>query len=233
MTTKQLAWAVGFAGYQAVNSQYGLLAHRLWKRLRFPSPTKPKPRYGRWIGLLGSGSFRLGVEWKIKMHQSLVKAVCSLGQGGWGDNREGQHGAKRTSPDPPQPRRGGGAGAGFGDAEQNALVMEAAVDVVTDDYRSRGWAVHSKEVEQVGYDLLCTRASLEHHVEVKGISGSGFRFEITAHEKQKAEHDRAFRLVAVTNALNARRRKLSKKFTGPEFLCRFSLTPTRFSAELR
>lgn len=125
----------------------------------------------------------------------------------------------------------GGGGGGFGDPEQNARVERAAVSAVKRDYRARGWAVQSKESEKVGYDLLCSRGSVVQHVEVKGISGPVCSFPITAKEKKRAEDDPAFRLIAMTNALKANRRELSK-FRGSEFLRKFRFAPTNFMARL-
>jgi hypothetical protein len=55
---------------------------------------------------------------------------------------------------------------------------------------------------------------------------------ITESEKAAAERDRAFRLIAVTNALDAKRCRL-QAFTGPEFVRKFRLSPIAFRATLR
>jgi hypothetical protein len=124
------------------------------------------------------------------------------------------------------------AGGGFGDPQQNARVERAAVNVVKKSYQSCGWNVESKEEESLGYDLLCTRRSDEHHVEVKGARGALRAVVITKNEKTAAEQDRAFRLIAVTNALDAKRRRL-QVFPGPEFVRKFRLSPIAFTATLR
>lgn len=234
MTTKQLARAAGLAGHRLVNPKYGWLARRLWKQLRLPSPPKVAPPYGKWIGLLGAGPIGPGGEWEMKMHLSLATAVRFLKQKGWCDNKQGRHAASRAAPDAPQPHWVGGAGGGFGNAEQNARVEQRAVLAVKRYYRSRGWAVESKEAEKPGpgYDLLCSRSSVVHHVEVKGIKGPHCSFVVTANEKQTAEADPEFWLIAVTRALDAKRRNLSK-FTGLELLRKFRFAPLSFMARRR
>jgi len=232
ITAKQLARAVPFKGYQAVNAQYGRLARRLWKHLALPAPTKVRPRYGRWIGLLGSGPVHPGREWEMTMHRSLAEALKRLKQMGWCGNRQGRNGVNRAEPDGPRPHPVRGGGWRIGEAEQNARVEQAAVDAVTRAYRLRGWAVKSKEAEKPGYDLLCSRGPVVHHVEVKGISGPTCSFNITANEKRKADVDLAFRLIAVTYALNSKRRELSR-FTGSELLRKFRFVPLSYSARLR
>lgn len=124
------------------------------------------------------------------------------------------------------------AGAGFGDPERNARVERAAVDAASRYYESQGWAVESKEAENLGYDLRCSRGAVVLHVEVKGVKGADCGFLITNNEKRTARIDPRFRLVAVMHALNARRRKLVT-FSGLELLHRFSFAPVSFVAKLR
>jgi Domain of unknown function (DUF3883) len=164
------------------------------------------------------------------MRPKLVKAVIRIG--GCGKNKG------RNVPGGPYPHLAARfllrRGAGFGEAERNALVELAAVNAVTIDYRSHGWRVKSREREKSGpgYDLLCARGSAVDHVEVKGISGPDCTFVVTANEKEQARRDPLFWLVAVTHALDARRRQLAK-FTGPELLRKFHFVPIRFVARPR
>jgi hypothetical protein len=154
------------------------------------------------------------------MHPSLVEA---LNQIGWCGN---------AGSDVPE-RLLSHAGGGFGDPEQNARVERAAVSAVTKRYQSRGWRVESKEDEKnLGYDLLCRLRSDEHHVEVKGVRGTLRSVVVTKSEKNRAERDHAFRLIAVTNALDAKTRR-PQEFAGPEFLRQFHLVPIAFIAALR
>lgn len=221
ITASKLARAVGVKGYKAVNLLYGGLAHRLWERLRLPSRGLP-PSSGRarWIAVLEpKWSEGIGGQWKGTMHPSLVEAIEQLGWCG------------RAGSDLPS-RVLSAAGGGFVDPEQNVRVERAAVNAVKKSYQSHGWDVESKEAENLGYDLLCTHRSDEHHVEVKGVRGSLYCILITKNEKTAAEHDRAFRLIAVTNALDAKRRRL-QVFPGPEFVREFRLSPIAFTATLR
>ena len=123
-------------------------------------------------------------------------------------------------------------GSGFGDAVENRRVEKAAVNAVIRHYVAQGWQVETKELEQQGYDLLCRRRSAVHHEEVKGIRGSICSFVITANEKAIAEVDYAFRLVAVTNALDPKGRRL-RHFTGPEMLDSFEMSAISFVAKPR
>jgi hypothetical protein len=127
----------------------------------------------------------------------------------------------------------GRRGPGFRDAEQNARVERQAVDTVTEYYRSLGWVVRSKEAEKnVGYDLLCSSGSLVHHVEVKGVGGPDCSFVVTANEREQANRDPVFRLIAVTDTLDAKRRRLWD-FTGRNLLRKFHFAPISFMARLR
>jgi Domain of unknown function (DUF3883) len=232
LTANQLARKAHLKGYRAVNLEYGRLAHRLWEVLGLPSPpevARPYFQNARWLGVLEGGPWSPPErEWEGAMHPSLVKALKRIGACGKGKGRNG--------PNDLDPHLSGGlfppTGAGIGEAEQNALVELAAVNAVTSEYRSRGWRVKSKESEKVGYDLLCRRGSAVHHVEVKGIRGAICSFMITANEKNKAELDPAFSLVAVTKALEPDRRRLSE-FTGPDLLRKFHFAPISFMARPR
>src|SRR5262249_11501618 len=44
-----------------------------------------------------------------------------------------------------------GSGAGFGDSEENEIVEEAAIRVVTELYRTAGWSVNSVESVHCGF----------------------------------------------------------------------------------
>jgi hypothetical protein len=123
-------------------------------------------------------------------------------------------------------------GTGFGDSSKNRLVERAAVRAVAKYYEARGWRVESRETECLGYDLLCRKGSAAHHVEAKGIRGSICSFAITANEKWTAEVDPAFRLIAVTRALEKRGRRLTA-FTGQQFLREFDFIPISFMAKPR
>jgi len=123
-------------------------------------------------------------------------------------------------------------GAGFGDWRLNRRVERAAVAFVTEHYRGRGWAVESREAACIGYDLFCRKGPVTHHIETKGIRGAICSFPITANERTTAEIDPAFRLIAVTRALEKSGRKLAV-FTGQQLLKEFDFVPISFMAKPR
>ncbi len=59
----------------------------------------------------------------------------------------------------------------------------------------------SVETQKIGYDLLCTKGTVEKHVEVKGLQGDEVCFLLTANEKACAERDKLFCVCVVTRAL--------------------------------
>jgi hypothetical protein len=121
-------------------------------------------------------------------------------------------------------------GGGFGSDESNRQVEQAAVRVVKDHYKRKGWTVRSVEAQKDrGYDLLCTLKNRTAHVEVKGIKGTALSFVITQKERENAEKDRLFCLYAVTEALNKSKRKL-QRFTGQRLLRYFRFDPISFYA---
>lgn len=121
-------------------------------------------------------------------------------------------------------------GAGFGTAEMNREVMEAAISFVSQSYETQGWNVHSVESEKCGYDLLCVKDSLEEHIEVKGIRGTSLSFIITAGEVQQARTNPCFVLCAVTSALSDAPQM--SRHTGREFLDKFKLEELSYKASL-
>jgi hypothetical protein len=229
ITATQLGEAVGYT-YKGFNSQYGGLAHLVGERLgltRVPKvPLRPHYVASAWLNVLAT-SKSPGPAWEFTMRPNVARALKRMG---WCRRIPGlpPPNSKGADTDSESEKSGGGRG------EQNPRVEREAVEAVTRDYHSRGWTVESKEkqAKKPGYDLLCSRGPVVHHVEVKGISGPVCSFEITANEKKRAEDDPAFWLIAVTQTLNAKRRRLTK-FTGPELIRRFSFTPTSFSAKLR
>ncbi|MFJ9736389.1 DUF3883 domain-containing protein [Streptomyces sp. NPDC101171] len=77
----------------------------------------------------------------------------------------------------PQRRR---RGAGYiSDPKKRKAIEEHAENLATDHYVAQGW-----EVEKLGkpYDLRCTRAGEERHVEVKGTTGAATSVELTINE---------------------------------------------------
>jgi hypothetical protein len=119
-------------------------------------------------------------------------------------------------------------GAGFGEAEQNRKIEQAAIRLVTDWYVRKGWKVRSMEALRCGFDLLCTHASVEDHVEVKGVSGADRNFTLTAGELRKAKNDGRFLLALVTNALSGR--PSLELFAAQRFLSEFRFEPIQYRA---
>lgn len=92
-------------------------------------------------------------------------------------------------------------GAGFGTAEQNRKVEQAAIQHVRRAYEADGYAITSVESARCGWDLTAVRGSEELHVEVKGVAGSLVRFFLTANEHKVALADSRWLLVVVTDTL--------------------------------
>ena len=119
-------------------------------------------------------------------------------------------------------------GAGFGDAQRNMEVEQAAIGMVRRKYVEQGWNVRSLERERVGFDLLCQRDPEVLHVEVKGVRGVDETFQLTAGEVERAREDPRFRLEIVTSAVSREPRIVT--YSGPQFLSEFDLTATQFRA---
>lgn len=105
------------------------------------------------------------------------------------------------------------SGAGFGDAQTNKLVEDAAVTYVTEQYLKIERGCTDEDIADVskqnlGWDLTARLRGDEEHIEVKGAAGSLPRFFLTANEYKAASEDQAWRLVVVTDALTDARRAL-------------------------
>jgi hypothetical protein len=121
-------------------------------------------------------------------------------------------------------------GGGFGNPETNRKVEQAAVSFVKDYYEQNHWLVESLESEKCGYDLLCTKNSVQEHVEVKGIQGDLVSFIITNGEVKQSQADVNFVLCAVTSALS--NPKLHR-FSASEFRKEFALETISYRATLK
>jgi len=122
------------------------------------------------------------------------------------------------------------AGGGFGKAENNKEVENRAVDFARQKYIQDGWTTRSVEKEKIGYDLVCTKNGVEEHVEVKGVSGQGLSFVITAGEVKQAKENPRFVLWLVTSALQ---HPTAQRWTGMEMLEQFNLSPISYMAKLK
>ena len=118
--------------------------------------------------------------------------------------------------------------AGFGSAESNRLVEQAAITAVRRKMKSQGWKVQSVEREARGYDLLCTKANGRLDVEVKGVASDIPAFVITANEVRASRDDRRWRIAVVTGARSASPQ--IQLFTPSQFVNRFDLEPKDYFA---
>jgi hypothetical protein len=105
-------------------------------------------------------------------------------------------------------------GAGFGDPDANPEVERAAVDKVRELFEEKGWQVHSRESECVGYDLKCVKGNQEKHIEVKGTRGDVERFIVTRKELDTLRRDPKFVLAVVLRAIGTDARVILR--TGQE-----------------
>jgi hypothetical protein len=120
-------------------------------------------------------------------------------------------------------------GAGFGDAATNRLVEREAIKAATLYYEANGWDVCSKEAENIGFDLLCQKARDELHVEVKGVSGRGLGFILTAGEHRRAKRDPYYALCLVESALTPS--PTIKVFVAGEIFKVFDFVPLAYKAK--
>jgi hypothetical protein len=123
-----------------------------------------------------------------------------------------------------------GGGGGFGDPAKNRKVEEAAVRIVTSDFRRLGWEVESVEKQRIGFDLLCVKGGQTRKVEVKGVSGNMPSFILTAGELRAAA-DENFALHVVLNALS--KAPVVKKWSGKQMKKDFAFTPIQLQAVLK
>jgi hypothetical protein len=138
-------------------------------------------------------------------------------------NRQKKHSSKSKS----SSRKG----AGFGRAESNRIVEQAAVNLVTEEFVRQGYTVTSRESEHIGYDLDVTQKKDRLHVEVKGVSGCLPEFIITANEVKQSKSDRAFRVCVVTEATSDK--PTIHSFTGKELNAMYQLKAVTYRARLK
>jgi hypothetical protein len=122
-------------------------------------------------------------------------------------------------------------GAGFGTADENRKIEQAAITFVARHFRKKTWRVQNVSSENLGYDLVCKRSRHEMHLEVKGCKGSRVQFILTENERRVWASDHQFVLALVAEALSTA--PILYLFPGPGSLLRFSLTPVSHVAVLR
>ncbi|MDQ1612162.1 MAG: hypothetical protein QOG00_2093 [Pyrinomonadaceae bacterium] len=120
------------------------------------------------------------------------------------------------------------SGAGFGNPETNKKVERAAVSYVTRWYEEQNWKVISVESEKRGYDLFCSKNSVEEHVEVKGVQGGLPSFIVTTNEKRQAQNNSNFVICIVTSALSPSPNMY--RFRGEEFINSYDLSALAYRA---
>jgi hypothetical protein len=121
-------------------------------------------------------------------------------------------------------------GGGFGNSEMNRKIEQAAISCITNSYNERGWLVTSVESEKRGFDLLCTKANLQEHVEVKGVQGDFVSFIITDGEVRQSQINENFVLYVVTSALS---NPTLHRFAAKEFHEQFALQTIAYRATLK
>ena len=101
---------------------------------------------------------------------------------------------RRTSGRGGKPRRS--------DPERRSNIERKAVECTTALYEDFGYWVDSVERDNVGWDLNAVLGSRELKLEVKGLSGSEIRFELTPNEYKNMKHNHhTYRVCVVTDAL--------------------------------
>lgn len=92
------------------------------------------------------------------------------------------------------------------DPVHRARVEAAAIQAVCAYYRSLGFEIQDVQSDNVGWDLVATRDDEELLLEVKGLSGSSARAELTPKEYEEMRRNyQRYRLCIVTNALDSPR----------------------------
>ena len=88
------------------------------------------------------------------------------------------------------------------DPSRRQEVERIAVKRVRAHYEEKNYRVDSVERDNVGWDLEAVRGCRKLRIEVKGLSGSQTKFELTPNEYRKMQkHRSTYRICVVTNAL--------------------------------
>ena len=91
-------------------------------------------------------------------------------------------------------------GGGFASPETRKAIEIAAIGFVTKHYERLGYSVHDRQLDNLGYDLLAVKNSLELKLEVKGTDAAIPRFFLTRNGFRCAVRDPAWRLAVVSAA---------------------------------
>lgn len=88
------------------------------------------------------------------------------------------------------------------DVFKKQQVERAAVEMVIKHYEAAEYTVHSKEADNVGWDLEATKGGETLLLEVKGLSGTVTSVELSPNEYTKSkEKNTQYKLCIVTSAL--------------------------------
>jgi hypothetical protein len=170
-------------------------------------------------------------DWRWTVNcASRCQVPATVAESLWGlSKRPTDLAINREKKQPSKSKSSSRKGAGFGRAESNRIVEQAAVNLVTEDFVRQGYTVTSRESENVGYDLDVSNHKEELHVEVKGVSGELPEFIITANEVKQSKSDRSFHLRVVTSATSDN--PAIHCFTGKQLKSLFEFQPITYRAK--
>lgn len=121
-------------------------------------------------------------------------------------------------------------GGGYADAETRLEIELAAIAAVTHELQRRGFAVHDRQRENLGYDLLAVSKVETLLVEVKGTESSIPRFFLTRNEWACAQAQLVWRLFVVCQARSA---PVLHEYTQKEVARLFTLDPLAWECTQR
>lgn len=121
-------------------------------------------------------------------------------------------------------------GGGYADAETRREIEFAAIESVTKELKRRGFAVHDRQRENRGYDLVAVSAHEELLVEVKGTDSPTPRFFLTRNEWNCAQAQQGWRLFVVCQARGA---PVLHEYTKDQVAKFFVLEPLAWEGTLR
>jgi hypothetical protein len=143
----------------------------------------------------------------------IPRGKCGMGQSNvWYVDNQDEHQQIRTDvlnyiETSQVPRSSSGPGVGTPrqtDPHLRQKVEKAAVKTTTAHYTELGYEVDSVESDNVGWDLNAVHGQRQLKLEVKGLSGSQLRIELTSNEYDKMKaHRESYRVCVVTDALSS------------------------------
>lgn len=85
--------------------------------------------------------------------------------------------------------------------EAKRQVEKIAIDVVSQNYRDKGYKITSVEKENKGWDLEATRGRIKLNIEVKGLAEESLSVHLTENEYKAMRNNYNYRLCVVTCTL--------------------------------